>query len=474
MRTAKDPVSKVRIFSHANLGLFCLLAPVLWALIVTFLNIPIGHGGFETSKYAKISYDWLDNGLFITANNFPVDQSLNTARLPSYPAFLALIFSIFGRENFTAVLVFQSLVSAATIYFTALSAGEFKHTWAWPAAILSALTLNIAYRGTLALPDTLLTFLISVFVYCALRTMSAQRIGPWLLALGLVGAAALLTRPVFQFALPLAMPAFIAALAVHRKISFRRSVLLALIPAGLMIAAYSGQVLKVRALTGHAVFSTQSGHHLLEALVPCLAQPFGCGEGNPKILAETQKRLAERMPPNIMREDMNPAVLDQIQREIGREMLFELPILPAAISAFASMVKMMLHSPVYEMFDRAGWNSVHFSQIEGSTLSQKIQAFFAAIIGSASMLFWFVSQLAIIGSRLFETAGLLSGLIEKNIRLKILFVTAVAIGLLVPAVGIGNPRYRAPAEPLLIILLMQGLSTALTFGRRFKINSSKR
>jgi hypothetical protein len=84
------------------------------------------------------------------------------------------------------------------------------------------------------------------------------------------------------------------------------------------------------------------------------------------------------------------------------------------------------------------------------------------------MLFWLISQLAVIGSRIFEIAGMISGLIDKNIRLKILFVAVVAIGLLVPAVGIGNPRYRSPAEPILIILLIQGLNSAMILGRRFR------
>ena len=448
--------------ARVRLWLFCLAVPTLYALAVTLLDIPVAGGAYETGKYSQISLDWLDNGLLPGNGEF-----LNTDRLPAYPAFLAVIFALFGRENYTMVLVAQTLLAAGTIYLTAQSAREIRQNWTWPAAILAALTLNISYRGTLALPDILLTFLVAGFMFSGLKALSSERVLGWLIIFGLAGAAAILTRPVFQFVFLLALPVYLVALAVHRGIDFRRAGLMVLIPVTLMAGAYAGQVMKVRALTGYATFTTQAGNHALFWLMPCLAQPYGCGQRSLEKIAEANVRLAENLAAAEPQERQNPVVIDRHKRALAVEMLLELPLAETAVSAAASMTKMMFHSGVYEINDRAGVKSVHFTRIPGSTLSQKIKGFTAAIFGSVPMLIWLLSQIAVLASRGIEIVGVFSGAADRELRWKILFLVAVAIALLAPAVGIGNPRYRAPAEPVLILLLLQGLQVVWSNMSRF-------
>lgn len=440
---------------NGRLIAFCLTVPALFALATVLLDVPVGHGGFETEKYSKISYDWLANGLFAVD---PGSQ-FNTTRLPVYPALLAIIFALFGDENFTAVLVVQTTLAAATIYVTALTAREFRVSWLWPAAILAALTLNIGYRGTIALPDNLFTLLTAFFMYAALKANTSRNRVTWLFLLGFGGAMAILTRPVFQFAALTTLPVLAVALwARSTKGARSRAMALALVPVAIMATAYGGQVLKIRLLTGHATFTTQTGQHLLTWVVPCLVQPLGCGNRNLTALSDAKERLSKRLARLSPSKRDNPAVVDRNQRALAREMLTETGKLRLAVAALAAYAKIMFHSVVYEIYERLDVQALHVSQVSGSSAYQKFTGFLSAILGSAPMLAWLVTQIAVGLSRCFEIAGVLSGCMTREQRWKFLLVTAMAAGLLAPTLGIGNPRYRAPAEPMLVILLLQGLA----------------
>lgn len=448
---------------YVKLWLFCLAAPALYALAITYLNVPIGSSAYQTGAQAQIGIDWIhdwlmpDGGDHATGDISNFDRFLPARFLPVYPIFLTVIVRLFGPNSMAMVLVIQTIIAAGTIYLTAQSARELRQGWTWPAAVLAALTINIAYRGTLVDPEVLLTFLVAAFVFCSLKALSSERVLAWLLALGLVGSVAILTHPVFQFVLLLALPVYLVALATYRGITYRRAATMILIPVTFMVAAYGSQVMKVRALTGHATFTTQAGNAALFWLMPCLAQPHGCGHRSPEKMAEAQARLTERLASVDPRERQNPVIIDRHSRALAVEMLLELPLLDTAVAAAASMAKLMLHSGIYEIYDRAGFQSVHLTGISASTLLERIKNFSAIVFGSVPMLIWLLSQIALIVSRGLEIAGSFSGISDKALRWKTLFLGAIVIALLAPAVGLGNPRYRTPAEPVLILLLLKGL-----------------
>ena len=457
---SRDPI--IRRADHIKLWFFCLSVPVLYALTLLVLDVPIASNAFETTKYSWISIDWLENGFFLKSDEQPGADNLNTARLPVYPFFLAVMFSLFGRENYAMVLVAQTIMAAGSIYLTALAARELNRNWTWLAAVLAALTINIAYRGTLALPDILLTFLVAGFTYCGLKAFSSERVVTWLFTLGLVGIAALLTRPVFQFVWVLVLPVFIVALAVLRSVGYRRAALMGLIPAALMAAAYGAQVLKIQVISGHATFTTQTGQHALYWLMPCLAQPYGCGNRSVAKIDEAKLRLARSLEAVDPQQRENRVIVDQHRRALAREMLFELSSAELIRAAIASMLKMMFHSGIYEIYERTGVQATHFTQIEAKSALKQIKGFAGAVFSSVPMIIWLLSQIAVFASRAFEITGLFSGITDKALRWKFLFIAAIAVALLIPAVGIGNPRYRAPAEPVLILFLVQGLHAAFS------------
>ena len=392
-----------------------MAVPTLFALGLLYLGLPVDPQDYDSGAYAAMAIDWLNNGFFAVDPN--VHPSHYTVRLPGYPFFLTIVFFLFGHENYSAVLVAQTFIAAGTIFFTELIAREFNEKWTWWAAILASLTLNMSYRGTLAMPDLFMAFLLAGFVFFSLRTVSARQVG-WPLAMAaFFGAFAIVTRPVFQFVPLLSLPVFVVLMMVQRKTSAFRALGFAAIILGVIACSYGAQVAKVKALTGHGTFTTQTGKHALW-MVACLAQPYGCGNRNLENVEESRIRFAAMMEPLSFEEKNNPAVISSYKRKLAVEMFFELPLAQTLSAVTVSMVKMMSHSTVYEIYSRNGIELPHISKMGGATVFAKISEFAAVVFGSGSMLIWLVSQLAVITSRLVELVGIFSGLIDREQRWK--------------------------------------------------------
>jgi hypothetical protein len=71
----------------------------------------------DSRIYADIAKNWLTHGLYGTTGSGTIVPTY--IRLPGYPAFLAIIFAVFGRDNFRAVLLIQVLVDLGTYLLVA-------------------------------------------------------------------------------------------------------------------------------------------------------------------------------------------------------------------------------------------------------------------------------------------------------------------------------------------------------------------
>ena len=63
--------------------------------------------------------------------------------------------------------------------------------------------------------------------------------------------------------------------------------------------------------------------------------------------------------------------------------------------------------------------------------------------------------------RFLQIIGILSIFKDKTISLYILLIISLIFVLLIPAIGMGNPRYRSEIEPLLLILGAIGIKTII-------------
>src|ERR1700723_2730128 len=106
-----------RPFSYTQLGL--AMAAGLALRLFFICHFPFYSG--DTKFYEELARNWLDHGvygLFVNGQLMPVDQ-----RMPAYPAFLAAIYSIFGRTRI-AVMLAQACIDLVTCVLAALIAGR--------------------------------------------------------------------------------------------------------------------------------------------------------------------------------------------------------------------------------------------------------------------------------------------------------------------------------------------------------------
>lgn len=116
-----------RFFFFATMAALALrLAFVFW--------FPYVAG--DTFVYGDIAKQWLNHGVFGLFDARGLHPTL--IRLPGYPAFLAAIFSIFGQEHYTAVMVLQAFIDTNTCLVIAGLALELMNARAAKAAYLLA------------------------------------------------------------------------------------------------------------------------------------------------------------------------------------------------------------------------------------------------------------------------------------------------------------------------------------------------
>ena len=155
----------------------------------------------DSRLYANVAENWLEHGIYGVTNSGVIMPTLS--RLPGYPAFLAAIFSIFGIENFRAVLLVQVLFDLATCFLIAdLARRALGARAARAAFLLAALCPFLANYAATALTETLEIFFTTLALNLAFRGLGigdppTQAKWPrvtWL-ACGLSVGAGILLRP---------------------------------------------------------------------------------------------------------------------------------------------------------------------------------------------------------------------------------------------------------------------------------------
>ena len=150
----------------------------------------------DTLIYGDIARNWFERGIYGFGLNGGVPHP-TLIRLPGYPLFLGLCFSIFGWQNYTAVMLVQTLIDLLTcLLITGLAARLFSRRPALIALWLSALCPFTAGYVAAPLSETLTLFCIALAFYALHRWSAASRgLNLWLLPLTFALAYALLLRP---------------------------------------------------------------------------------------------------------------------------------------------------------------------------------------------------------------------------------------------------------------------------------------
>jgi hypothetical protein len=236
-----------RLISYRQL-VFALLAGL--ALRLFFISHFSSYAG-DSQFYKEIARNWLDHGVygrFFQRRLTPVDM-----RMPGYPAFLAAVYTVFGRAD-KAVMLVQAFFDLMTCILVALIAARFApaHNKAIVATValwLAALCPFTANYTSVVLTEVLATFLttLAIFVFvCVLdhpstalslrsldRRSMLSAVGWFLLAGALVGMGTLV-RP--EMPLLLAAMVFVLCIRWWRRINWPKLALTtALMTVGLLL-----------------------------------------------------------------------------------------------------------------------------------------------------------------------------------------------------------------------------------------------
>lgn len=181
-----------------NNKLFFLLFTLAALALRLFFVFRFPHVAGDTFVYGDIAKNWFNHGIYGLTDGPDIRPTL--IRLPGYPAFLALIFSIFGQEHYHAVMVAQALIDTNTCLVIAALALELMNTRAARAAyVLAALCPFVANYAAAPLSETLAVFCTAHALYYGVRGLKGLQSGQqsalhWCFC-GLWTAAAIYMRP---------------------------------------------------------------------------------------------------------------------------------------------------------------------------------------------------------------------------------------------------------------------------------------
>jgi 4-amino-4-deoxy-L-arabinose transferase-like glycosyltransferase len=132
----------------------------------------------DSRIYADLAGNWMQHGIYgLTAGGQPEAQAQKQivptdARLPGYPAFLAVIFFVFGAGNFKAVMLVQSLVDLGACLIVADIARRVISARAGQIAFaMASLCPFLANYSAAVLTETLEIFFTAVALDFAVATL---------------------------------------------------------------------------------------------------------------------------------------------------------------------------------------------------------------------------------------------------------------------------------------------------------------
>jgi len=210
-KTSYSAVVRELVRKNPEFFLFATLAAIALRLLF-ILRVPAITT--DSFVYGDIAKNWLEQGIYGLSGLTRVSPT--DIRLPGYPAFLALIFGVFGMEHYRAVLLLQMLVDIATCLVIAdLARRLLSPRAAKTAFLLSALCPFLANYAAAALTETWEVFFTALALDFAIAGLEGSGWLPWL-ACGLASGGAILMRP-DGVLLPIAIELYLAALILVRR-----------------------------------------------------------------------------------------------------------------------------------------------------------------------------------------------------------------------------------------------------------------
>lgn len=259
----------------------------------------------------------------------------------------------------------------------------------------------------------------------------------------------MLTRPIFSLSLILVVPFIIKMVFDLKKNKKYKFFLVSLLLFSYFSAIFV-QSIRYYNYNKSFAYTTQTGHHLLFFVIPCLAKKYACGTVDNKVSSELMKRYKNEIEniPDISINERN-----DIKIRIGiNYILKEMDYFKISISAFFSYVKTLFHTSIIEIYESF---QIKGTQIEGQEFKSpidRINFLLNHFYKDVTLMIWLISLVGVFIMRFFQLIGILLCFKKGPMQLYVITITMSFLSLILPTVGIGNPRYRSESEILLIIL----------------------
>ena len=333
-----------------------------------------------------------------------------------YPIFPAIVFAVFGRHEFLAVVLVQVLLAGLTVLGVAHIARRIDDRWFWSAAILASVWPNMTFRAATLTPETFFTLWLVWGMYFCIAAATAERPARSMILASLFLAVAYATQPALIFLPILLLPATIYLLQQVSRLPMRRALPLALLSPLMMALVTVPQLVQHHMLFGYPVQQTQTGDHVLFWAYPCLSQPLGCGERNREAFARARQRLNEKLAELPEEYRINPVLKSRVRTEVGLELILELPLTQLAAAATGAAAKTLVHPFLSDAYDFFGVKPVYFGGIEGNGFGERLLNYCSALFGSPAMLAWTFCFLLVLGTRGVQAWGIVVSLRDARYR----------------------------------------------------------
>ena len=425
---------------------FICLSPLIFSFFVIFTNNIDFNGAFESGDYIEIAKAWLGES----------SQSVPLERLPLYPLFISLIFKLFDSNNLHALLISQSLLGFLTFYFLIKTLEILKIDKSIIILTTLLLNLSIIFRFSVFLPNCLFIFLITLFTYSFTNFYFNKKI-KYLLYTCFYLFLLMLTRANFALSIFLTIPLICFYILSQ---DYKKILKLQLISA-LFISyflAVGVQYYRYHSQIGNVAYTTQSGLHLILWTIPCLSSKYGCGSRD----MTTHKILYDRYN-QIIKEseyELDEVERNKIAKNVGINYIInDIDKKEAIISSFFGFSKLFLHSSLTEIYPSLGIDVINPSVQKGKSFKEKIMNFTLLGINDFKYFFWLIAIIFVFISRVFQLYAIIIYLKPNILRLYIFVLTSMMFTTIIPALGIGNPRYRSDSETLFLIIGALGVSS---------------
>ena len=145
----------------------------------------------------------------------------------------------------------------------------------------------------------------------------------------------------------------------------------------------------------------------------------------------------------------NTALRSKINEKIFFNLVKEEDKIQILTSFIGSVSKMLLHTSIIGIFEQ---HDISYKELKSIITLKKNNVTISGTI-------WLISQIIIIFLRILQFYGCIS-VFRKNEKKNtwlVIFLLLISLPFIISTMGIGNPRYRIPLEPILFLLSIIGI-----------------